>query len=1249
MGLFDTTTTTNTKQKADQSYGLSDEINQYAGSIGGIYNPSNYAGAWAGINPYQAAAAANQQGLSAGLTPAYNQALSIGATGIDPNRIAAFQSPYTDQVVRATQDDFDQSNSLARARDQSWAVKQGASALGGTQLAANRRLGDFSRERAQAPVIAGLRNQGFQTAAGLAGQSAGLQLSGLGAAGTLSGAQSGLNQGLYQMGSGLQQLYQYGNLLPYQLATQGAQTYAGMAPASGQHTSGTSSGTSTSSPSIGSIGAGLIGAGLSAWSDARIKDNIKVIGETYDGQPIYKYNFKGSPKTEIGLMAQDVEQRDPDAVSESNGIKMVDYDRATEGAERKADGGGVMAPYAGNSDAKDPHSRLMKAFHSIRGMMRSNGGPVIKPFADGGDVGGLSSMFLPQSNIMDKVPNAAKALTSAGANMQKQADDANSKALSGQQSGLSQMMSGMMGGAKGFADGGSPRVDFGRKIYDFFVAQGLPPHQAAAVAGNMAWEGGGRADLVNPGDNWRNSPRAPHSIGIAQWNDRSPALIEYAKSQGIDIPDGDLRDKRYAQDVIRRIPLEEQLKFAWNEMHGPERRAYDRITRADDLYAGTAAATGYHRPAGWTPSNPYGAHGLAGRYDLARKILNSTSGGDLGETPASSNLAPFSTSPQPPDGMDAASYAPKSVIPAFAAAGSASLGNPVDAAIKPYSAVDAGSPSTPPTDPAKEKSFGDTIKSFGSKLSDLAKPQENVGAKALAEQQSSLSRMLAGMMLPAKGFADGGSPSRDIEWVDGQPVFPSSSDAGPSYAGGPKETDLTSREPGVTISPLTPSSVASRGPIGGAPPVEKPSALSGFNWKSLMPFQGGVWNGEAMTPMQRAGAALMQIGNGPFAGMGNAVLEMNKHRLEQQKENRALAALMGRREDGTPTFEAQEKSGLIPLNGKMVPTLDKQKLDETSRLHNANIGLLEKQTQNEGIKVNPVTSEYYSADPKSPFYPQVGTPDPNAGMAAAVRKAWATKVAPEQLQKLSDAYNTANDTVNKFNDIEALLPKMVTGKWAATELEGRKLLRRFGYGDADKVAATEIGRALTQTLILDATKDLKPASNLDLTFTKAATTNIENTPETLAVLLPGLRAAAQRSQLKAELERREVLEGRIPDTVAIDKSVDATIPSPIQKYGHLLGLDKSGERPALTTSASSRSAPAVAPIEPPQGAVNLLLENQKNPKAIEDFNMTFNGGKPGLAESKISEATASSQPADKSPKEYDPHNLIRRFFGYDPT
>ncbi|WP_210328055.1 tail fiber domain-containing protein [Mesorhizobium caraganae] len=77
---------------------------------------------------------------------------------------------------------------------------------------------------------------------------------------------------------------------------------------------------------------GLFGLGSSLiMSDRRTKTDIREIGETKDGQPLYQYRYKGSPMMQIGLMAQDVQDRDPDAVVDIGGILHVDYDRALEG------------------------------------------------------------------------------------------------------------------------------------------------------------------------------------------------------------------------------------------------------------------------------------------------------------------------------------------------------------------------------------------------------------------------------------------------------------------------------------------------------------------------------------------------------------------------------------------------------------------------------------------------------------------------------------------------------------------------------------------------------------------------------------------------------------------------------------------------------------------------------------------------------------------------------------------------------
>ncbi len=79
------------------------------------------------------------------------------------------------------------------------------------------------------------------------------------------------------------------------------------------------------------IGGGLGLASMLMMSDERAKDDIEPVGELFDGQPVFRYRYKGDTRHQIGLIAQRVEEREPDAVREFPGtrIKGVDYRRAT--------------------------------------------------------------------------------------------------------------------------------------------------------------------------------------------------------------------------------------------------------------------------------------------------------------------------------------------------------------------------------------------------------------------------------------------------------------------------------------------------------------------------------------------------------------------------------------------------------------------------------------------------------------------------------------------------------------------------------------------------------------------------------------------------------------------------------------------------------------------------------------------------------------------------------------------------------
>ena len=79
------------------------------------------------------------------------------------------------------------------------------------------------------------------------------------------------------------------------------------------------------------------------FSDRRLKEDVAPVGKTFDGQTIYRYKYKGDDRTQIGLMADEVQKKKPEAVGLHGGYKTVDYEEATEDAARaKKAGGGLV-------------------------------------------------------------------------------------------------------------------------------------------------------------------------------------------------------------------------------------------------------------------------------------------------------------------------------------------------------------------------------------------------------------------------------------------------------------------------------------------------------------------------------------------------------------------------------------------------------------------------------------------------------------------------------------------------------------------------------------------------------------------------------------------------------------------------------------------------------------------------------------------------------------------------------------------
>jgi hypothetical protein len=157
--------------------------------------------------------------------------------------------------------------------------------------------------------------------------------------------------GLYgQLGTNLANLYQgEGN------AVYGANTSIGNANANADLAGLNASG------NMWNLISGVAGGAASAagmMSDERAKEDIAPVGELADHQTVYRYRYKGDPRFHIGLIAQEVEDIEPDAVIDNflGDLKAVDYRKATDYAANL-----MRFGEPSNDDAPDDYaSTLMK-------------------------------------------------------------------------------------------------------------------------------------------------------------------------------------------------------------------------------------------------------------------------------------------------------------------------------------------------------------------------------------------------------------------------------------------------------------------------------------------------------------------------------------------------------------------------------------------------------------------------------------------------------------------------------------------------------------------------------------------------------------------------------------------------------------------------------------------------------------------------------------------------------------------------
>jgi hypothetical protein len=351
----------------------------FADKITGLQNTDPYSFT-TGANPLQTQAGGlagtigmydNEAGatMNSDYDKAMATASSLGTMGSGPGARALsymndYMNPYTDSVVNTSLADFDKNAgrqqaqaTLDAAQDTSW----GGSGYGIAKSLLTRELND-----GRASLDSGLRSQGFTTALGAGQADASNEMQQRQIAEQAQAQAAALQA---QIASG-----RFGNTMDFDAnnrANVGTQMQAGddlrqidlqhgLAPLTsaaaisglwgstpfnlmtGQHTTGTTT-SKTSDPvgtiagiagGLGSLATGLGGMGLkfpgaaAAASDRRLKRDIEHVETLDNGLDIYRYRYLWDDVPRLGVMADEVQKVDPNAVFPVFGDYLgVDYGR----------------------------------------------------------------------------------------------------------------------------------------------------------------------------------------------------------------------------------------------------------------------------------------------------------------------------------------------------------------------------------------------------------------------------------------------------------------------------------------------------------------------------------------------------------------------------------------------------------------------------------------------------------------------------------------------------------------------------------------------------------------------------------------------------------------------------------------------------------------------------------------------------------------------------------------------------------
>ena len=273
-----------------------------------------------GINQYANAA-----------QPWLNQAgaMTAGASGpVDPTQfqgmgsLSNFMNPFTSSVVQATEGEMNNQNQQQAQFLNSANISSGA--FGGDRAGIGQSILANQQQLAEASTIAGLNQANYTQAmqnwqqqqgvnlgaqqADAARQMAGAaQMGQIGVTGQqegTQGAQAQIQAGMIpqqeqqSIDTAAQNLYQQGQAYPFTTTGWLGNLIEGTGSLSGGQSQTTSPGPNAITGAVGTATQALGMLGSLIPSDVRLKENVEEIGKTYDGQNIYRYNFKGDPRTQ---------------------------------------------------------------------------------------------------------------------------------------------------------------------------------------------------------------------------------------------------------------------------------------------------------------------------------------------------------------------------------------------------------------------------------------------------------------------------------------------------------------------------------------------------------------------------------------------------------------------------------------------------------------------------------------------------------------------------------------------------------------------------------------------------------------------------------------------------------------------------------------------------------------------------------------------------------------------------------------